>query len=71
MPHTAGNLVSIINQIYSMVRALSLLESRVESLEHFSNQQSILVDTLGDIMEELKKQEHSVGNSLETSNKDT
>jgi len=34
------------------------LESRVESLEHFSNQQSILGDMLGDIMEELKKQEH-------------
>jgi len=51
------NLVSIINQIYSMVRDLSQLESRVESLESFSNQQSILVDTLGDIMEELKKQE--------------
>ncbi len=33
------------------------LEQRVESLEHFSNQQSILVDTLGKIMEELKKQE--------------
>jgi len=33
------------------------LERRVESLEHFSNQESILVDTLGNIMEELKKQE--------------
>ncbi len=34
------------------------LLARVELLEHFSNQQSILVDTLGEIMEELKKQEH-------------
>ncbi len=33
------------------------MESRVESLEHWSNQQSILLDTLGSIMEELKKQE--------------
>ncbi len=33
------------------------LELRVELLEHFSNQQSILVDTLGKIMEELKSQE--------------
>ncbi len=31
---------------------------RLESLEHLANQQSILVDTLGDIMEELRKQEH-------------
>jgi len=52
------NLVSIINQIYCMVRSISQLESRVEQLEHFSNQQSILQDTLGDIMEELRKQEH-------------
>jgi len=51
------NQVSIINQIYSMVRNISQLESRVASLEHYSNQQSILVDTLGSIMEELKKQE--------------
>ncbi len=34
------------------------LVERVASLEHFSNQSSILVDTLGKIMEELKKQEH-------------
>jgi len=33
------------------------MEQRLESLEHFNNQQSILVDTLGNIMEELKKQE--------------
>ncbi len=47
-----------INQIWSMAETLDLLVKRVESLESFSNQQSILVDTLGNIMEELKKQEH-------------
>ncbi len=47
----------ITNQICYMASRLDLLESRVESLEHFSNQQSILVDTLGNIMEELKKLE--------------
>jgi len=31
--------------------------ARLESLEHLSNQHDILVRTLGDIMEELKKQE--------------
>jgi len=49
---------SITHRIYCMAETIRLLESRVESLEHYSNQQSILVDTLGDIMEELKKQEH-------------
>ena len=49
---------NIINQIYCMVENFSQLEKRVESLEHYSNQSSILVDTLGDIMEELKKPEH-------------
>ncbi len=45
-------------QILAMVRtSLDQLELRVESLEHFSNQSSILVNTLGDIMEELKKPE--------------
>ena len=52
------NLVDIIRQTLSMVESFNLLVKRVESLEDFSNQQSILVDTLGDIMEELKKQEH-------------
>ena len=33
------------------------LESRVESMEHLLNQQSMLHGTLGSIMEELKKQE--------------
>ncbi len=51
--------LDIISQILSTVKtSFNLLESRVESLEHYSNQQSILVDTLGNIMEELKKQEH-------------
>ncbi len=46
-------------QTLAMVRtSLDQLELRVEQLEHYSNQQSILVDTLGDIMEELKRQEH-------------
>ncbi len=45
------------NQTLALVKAVSDLSERVEYLEHFSNQQSILVDTLGDIMEELKKQE--------------
>ncbi len=33
------------------------LLARVESLEHLNNQHHILLTTLGDIMEELKKQE--------------
>ena len=53
----AQNLVSIINRILCMEEIINQLESRVESLEHFSNQSSILVDTLGEIMEELKKPE--------------
>ncbi len=65
------NLVGIINQIYSMVRDFSLLEGRVSSLEHLANQQSILVDTLGDIMEELKKLEPSDSMPNMTSKKDT
>ena len=36
---------------------IQVMEQRLESLEHLANQQSILVDTLGNIMEELKKQE--------------
>ncbi len=41
----------------TFTRRIQSLERKVESLEHLANQQSILVDTLGDIMEELKKQE--------------
>jgi len=41
----------------TFIQKIQDLELRVESLEHFSNQQSILVDTLGAIMAELKKQE--------------
>jgi len=44
------------NQTY--LQKIQALEARVESLEHYSNQSSILVDTLGNIMEEMKKQEH-------------
>jgi len=59
---------SIMQEILAQVRRIDTgcqiftrkirdLELRVESLEHYSNQQSILVDTLGSIMEELRKQE--------------
>ena len=41
------------------------LESKVEYMEHLHNQQSILVNTLGDIMAELKKQEHFHGTTRE------
>ncbi len=51
-------LLGLTYQICSMEEALTRLEKRVSSLEHYSNQSSILVDTLGDVMEELKKQEH-------------
>ena len=45
-------------QILAMVRtSLDQLELRVDSLEHWSNQSAILVNTLGDIMEELKRNE--------------
>jgi len=43
--------------LQTCIQEIRLLVSRVELLEAYSNQQSILVDTLGDIMEELKKQE--------------
>ncbi len=55
---TTVNLTSIISQICTMDAHLSDLLERVDSLEHYSNQVSILLDTLGNIMEELKKQEH-------------
>jgi len=51
------SLAATIHLISSMEEIINRLESRVESLEHYSNQSSILVDTLGDIMEELKKSE--------------
>ncbi len=51
------SLQDIIHRISYMVDDLAQLESRVVSLEHFSNQQSILVDTLGNIMAELRRQE--------------
>ncbi len=50
--------IELMCQTLAMVRtSLDQLELRVEQLEHYSNQQTILVDTLGDIMEELKRQE--------------
>ncbi len=48
---------SIINQICILEKAVSDLSARVVSLEHFINQESILRDTLTDIMEESKKLE--------------
>jgi len=51
-------LSGIISQICYMAERINRLDVQVESLEHLANQQSILVDTLGDIMEALKKQEH-------------
>ncbi len=39
------------------IQKIQNLVSRVASLEACLNQQSILVDTLGDIMEELRRQE--------------
>ncbi len=50
-------LLGLMHQICYMAKVLDQLEKQVLSLEHYSNQSSILVDTLGDIMEELKKQE--------------
>ncbi len=44
-------------RVQTCIEEIRLLVSRVELLEAQANQQSILVDTLGDIMEELKKQE--------------
>ncbi len=49
--------LAIINRIWSMEEVIDRLELKVDSLEHWDNQQSILVDTLGKIMEELKRQE--------------
>ncbi len=46
-----GTLISLLE-----VR-VHLLEEKVDSLEHYSNQASILLDTLGNIMEELKNHE--------------
>ena len=45
-------------QILAMVRrSLDQLDLRVSELEHWSNQSAILVNTLGDIMEESKRKE--------------
>jgi len=43
--------------LQTCIQEIRLLVLRVESLEAYSNQQSILLDTLGDIMEEMKKLE--------------
>ncbi len=51
------SLTSIISQICELEVKLLMVANRVDLLEHSANQQSILVDTLGDIMEELKRQE--------------
>ncbi len=54
-----------MTEIYQLKRGLQTctvkiydLEAKVASLEQWANQQNILLDTLGDVMEELKKQEH-------------
>jgi len=54
-------LSNIGHRVIFLTRRLNQLEEKVAGLEHFSNQQSILVDTLGSIMEELKRQERSSG----------
>ncbi len=64
MQHERVVQLKRLGKMYSEI-VPELLE-RVESLEHLSNQHDILVNTLGDIMEELKKQERLNGNSDET-----
>ncbi len=49
--------INIGIQICQLAKVVGDLLERVESLEHYSNQSSILVDTLGDIMEEMKRLE--------------
>lgn len=49
-------LIELGLQISSMVEIINRLELKVESLEHYSNQSSILVDTLGNIMKEIESQ---------------
>ena len=58
MPHPEQALTKVISQICSLEVEVLLLQNRVELLEHYLNQQSTLQDTLGNIMEELRKQEH-------------
>ncbi len=57
MSHEISRL-DIIRRISSMEESLHQLEKQVLSLEYYSNQSSILVDTLGNIMEELRRNEH-------------
>ncbi len=54
----SGSHTNTGNQTLEEVKLLlcHLLE-RVDSLEHYSNQQSILLDTLGTIMKEIENQE--------------
>jgi len=42
----------------TLIEIVQDLEERLASVEHWNNQQSMLLTTLGDVMEELKKQEH-------------
>ncbi len=62
--HIDGGYLTCIKKIQDMV-------TRVEQLEHWVNQQSILLETLGDVMEELKKQELQAIIIRKTSEKDT
>ncbi len=43
--------------VQTCIVRIQVLEQKVVLLEHSANQQSILVDTLGSIMEELERQE--------------
>ncbi len=54
-----GYLTKLMHQTSLLKEAVFSLSARVDSLEHCSNQQSILVDTLGDIMAEIEKSERT------------
>ncbi len=59
------SIIQVVNQLVARLGdmhqtymlKIQVLESRVESVEHLLNQQSLLAGTLGDIMEELKRNE--------------
>jgi len=50
-------VLSKLRTLMSLVETVQALEERLAYLEHFNNQQSILVDTLIDIMGLSKKKE--------------
>ncbi len=51
-------LSSIGLEILTLIQKVDQLAEKQDGLEAYLNQQSMLVNTIGDIMEELKKQEH-------------